>query len=77
LIGDLRVMDQAGLRVEMPTRYLSTNQILSLKRKAVLRFYLRPGFLWRRLTSVSSLSELGAQMREGAALLSRNTVIRN
>jgi hypothetical protein len=68
-------MDQAGHKVAMPTRHLSREEVLKLKRRAVFRFYLRPTFLWRRLTSVSSLSELLAQAREGAALLSRTAGI--
>lgn len=71
LIGDLRVMDQAGLQVAMPTQHLSREEVMRMKRKAIYRFYLRPSYLWRRLTSVSSLEELGSQLREGAALLSR------
>lgn len=77
LIGDLRVMDQAGLQVAMPTQKLSREDVTRLRRKAILRFYLRPGYLWRRLTSVSSLEELGAQLQEGVALLSRATGIRS
>lgn len=76
LIGDLRVMDQAGLHVAMPTRHLTREEVMRLKRKAIFRFYLRPSYLWRRLTSVSSLEELVAQVREGAALLSRSAGLR-
>jgi len=71
LIGDLRVMDQAGLQVAMPTQHLSREEVMRLKQKAVFRFYLRPSYLWRRVTSVGSLDELVSQLREGAALLSR------
>jgi radical SAM superfamily enzyme YgiQ (UPF0313 family) len=71
LIGDLRVMDQAGLQVAMPTQHLSREEVMRLKRKAIYRFYLRPSYLWRRLTTVGSLEELVAHLREGAALLSR------
>jgi anaerobic magnesium-protoporphyrin IX monomethyl ester cyclase len=77
LIDDLRVMDQAGLSVAMPTQHLSREDVMRLKRRAILRFYLRPSYLWKRLTSVSSLHELRAQVQEGAALLSRATGIRS
>jgi hypothetical protein len=43
-----------------------------LKKRMIRRFYLRPGDLWRRVTSVRSLYELRAQAREGLALLRRN-----
>jgi radical SAM superfamily enzyme YgiQ (UPF0313 family) len=72
LIDDLRVMDQAGESVAMPTHNLSQDEVLVLKRKAVRHFYLRPGFLLRRLFSVRSLWELKAQLGEGLALLARN-----
>jgi radical SAM superfamily enzyme YgiQ (UPF0313 family) len=71
LIGDLRVMDQAGHKVAMPTQHLSREEVMRIKRQAIYRFYLRPAYLWRRLRTVSSLGELVAQLREGAALLSR------
>jgi radical SAM superfamily enzyme YgiQ (UPF0313 family) len=76
LIDDLRVMDQAGLQVAMPTQHLSRDAVMRLKRKAILRFYLRPSYLWKRVTSVRSFQELVAQIQEGAALLSRTTGIR-
>jgi hypothetical protein len=44
---------------------------MRLKRRAIFRFYLRPSYLWRRLTTVGSVDELVSQLREGAALLSR------
>jgi hypothetical protein len=46
--------------------------MLDLKKSMVRRFYLRPGYLWRRLRSVRSLTELRGQVREGLALISRN-----
>jgi radical SAM superfamily enzyme YgiQ (UPF0313 family) len=72
LIGDLRVMDQSGMTIAMGTRGLSRDEVMRLKRKAIRSFYLRPSYLARRLLSVRSLWELGAQVREGLALLTRN-----
>jgi hypothetical protein len=63
-------MDQAGLRVAMPTQHLSREEVMRLKRNAIVRFYLRPSYLWRRLTTVGSVDELVSQLREGGALLS-------
>jgi anaerobic magnesium-protoporphyrin IX monomethyl ester cyclase len=71
LIGDLRSMDQAGGTVAMPTRHLTQADVQGLKRKAIFRFYLRPSFLWRRLTSIRSWWELKSQLAEGWALLRR------
>ena len=69
---DLRVMDQSGETVAMATHSLGREEVLRLKRRAILRFYLRPSFLLRRLFSVRSWWELRAQIEEGLALLSRN-----
>jgi hypothetical protein len=38
----------------------------------IRRFYLRPGWIARRIASVRSPGELARQVREGAALLARN-----
>jgi radical SAM superfamily enzyme YgiQ (UPF0313 family) len=66
------VMDQGGQAVALQTGSLNRATMLSMKKKMVRRFYLRPSYLWRRLRSASSLQELTGQFREGLALLSRN-----
>jgi len=66
------VMDQGGADAFLPTSTLDRDAMLRLKKRMVRRFYLRPGYLWRRLSGVRSFAELGAQAREGLALLSRN-----
>ena len=66
------VMDQAGAETFLPTRTLDRIQIEDLKKRMIRRLYLRPRYLWRRLRSTASLWELGAQAREGLALLKRN-----
>lgn len=66
------VMDQGGADAFLPTRTLDRDAVLRLKKRLVRRFYLRPGYLWRRLTRATSLWELRAQVGEGLALLRRN-----
>ena len=66
------VMDQGGADAFLPTRTLDRSTMLAMKKRMVRRFYLRPGYLWRRMTGVKSLWELKAQAREGLALLKRN-----
>ena len=66
------VMDQGGAEAFLPTRTLDRDTMLALKKSMVRRFYLRPSYLWRRLTSVRTARELGGQVREGLALLRRN-----
>ncbi|MBL8695056.1 MAG: radical SAM protein [Planctomycetes bacterium] len=67
-----RVMDQGGASATMPTATLSRERMLHLKRHAIRRFYLRPGYLARRLASVRTVHELRSQVAEGWALLRRN-----
>ena len=66
------VMDQGGADAFLPTRTLDRGTMVALKKKMIRRYYLRPSYLWKRLTSAGSAWELGAQIREGLALLRRN-----
>jgi radical SAM superfamily enzyme YgiQ (UPF0313 family) len=66
------VMDQGGADAFLPTSTLDREKMLVLKKRMVRRFYLRPGYLWRRMTDTRSWYELSAQVREGFALLRRN-----
>jgi hypothetical protein len=65
-------MDQGGASAFLPTSTLDRAKMLALKKRLVRRFYLRPSYLWSRLTSVSSWHELKSQVREGFALLRIN-----
>lgn len=67
-----RVMDQGGRTASMPTLTLSRERMEALKRRAIRRFYLRPGYLMRRLAAVRTPHELRSQVAEGLALLRRN-----
>lgn len=66
------VMDQGGASVALATETLPPGEVLAIKQAMVRRFYLRPGYLWRRLRGVRSAGELVGQAREGLALLGRN-----
>lgn len=66
---DLKVMDQGGSFVAMPTKYLTIEQVQNLKKKAIRKFYLRPAYLYKRLTSIRSFYELKEQVSEGLSLL--------
>ena len=70
--ADALVMDQGGAQAFLPTRALDRERMLALKKRMVRRFYLRPGYLWRRLRGLRTVHELGAQVREGLALVARN-----
>jgi radical SAM superfamily enzyme YgiQ (UPF0313 family) len=66
------VMDQGGADAFLPTRTLDREKMLAMKKSMVRRFYLRPGYLWRRVSDLRNWHELSAQVREGLALLRRN-----
>jgi len=65
------VMDQSGTSIAMNTKYLSKKQVLALRRQAVQNFYLRPGYLLKRLASVNSYSQLLNFISQGLSLLKR------
>lgn len=67
------VMDQGGADAFLPTLTLDRVRMLELKRSMVRRYYLRPGYLLRRLVAIRTWHELKGQVREGVALLSKNT----
>jgi len=64
--------DQAGDVVAMRTRSLGREQVARLKRLAVRDFYIRPGYLFRRLSAAGSVRQLLAEAREGVSLLIKN-----
>ena len=70
--ADDLVMDQGGESAFLPTHTLDRAAMEALKRRMVRRFYLRPSYLWRRLTRAKNLHELSSQAREGLALFARN-----
>ena len=60
-----RQFDQSGSEVIMETESLSKKQLALLKKKAVREIYLRPGYLFKRLISIRSCSELKIHASEG------------
>jgi len=66
---DMKIMDQSGSFIAMPTQTLSQDRVLALKRKAIMKFYLRPGYLIKRLAAVSSFQEFKEHCSEGWAML--------
>ncbi len=65
-------MDQAGASAQLKTRYLTSEELVKLKKQAVRDFYLRPSYLLRRLFQVKNSFELYALAREGLAVLFKN-----
>lgn len=67
--AEQQAMDQAGSTIAMPTRRLTREQVQSMKRKAVMSFYVRPIYLWKRLKGISSFYELREHIYEAWSLL--------
>jgi hypothetical protein len=72
---DLVVMDQSGFEPTLDTRGLTARELAMWRRRAVARFYLRPGYVWRRMRHLRSRAEFLTQAREAASLL-RNLAAR-
>lgn len=66
------IMDQGGADAFLPTMTLDRVRMLELKRSMVRRYYLRPGYLLRRLAAIRTWHEFKGQIREGVALLAKN-----
>ncbi|HZL99750.1 MAG TPA: radical SAM protein, partial [Planctomycetota bacterium] len=66
---DIVVMDQSGFAPTLDTRSLSARQLSVWRRRATRSFYLRPAYVWRRLTRLRTRAELYSQAREAWSLL--------
>lgn len=55
----------------MRTEHLSAEDLLQAKKMATRRFYLRPGRLWKEVSSVRSLKEFALKARAGLKVLGR------
>jgi len=72
LIGaDEVVVDQSGTRPAMATRQLDRQALAAWRRRAERRFYLRPGYVMRRLSALRSPEEAAPLLRNGLAVLRR------
>ena len=68
----LESMDQSGSPVAMPTLTLSRSEVAALRSRAIRDFYLRPGYVSRRLRDLGrsgSVTEATIQIGQGASLL--------
>ncbi len=62
-------MDQSGAFITLSPDTVDHKKLLSLKRQAVLGFYLRPGFLMRQLLQKRSLYEWSNMLHQGFFLI--------
>ncbi|MCK5242313.1 radical SAM protein [bacterium] len=61
----ISTMDQSGIDGAISTQELSAQQILVLRKEALIRFYLRPGYLLRRLFTLRSWTDFVSQIADG------------
>lgn len=67
--ADVKTMDQSGIQGAMSTHELSADRVLQLRREAIRRFYLRPGYLLRRLFTLRSFWDFRAQVADGVGVI--------
>jgi hypothetical protein len=59
----VKTMDQSGQDIVMGTKSTSKNEIMVLRRHAIMSFYLRPRYVLRRLLALRSWTEITNQAR--------------
>lgn len=65
--------DHSGMRPSMPSRHLSKEELVSLKKKATRDFYLRAPYIFKKLAAIKSFTELREHIRGCIGLLFSNT----
>lgn len=68
---DFDIMDQSGTKIAMSTKYLSREQVLTIRRQAVCSFYLRPSYILRRIKSIDSYFRLANLVYQGISMVKR------
>ncbi|MBI4801347.1 MAG: radical SAM protein [Elusimicrobia bacterium] len=69
---DFSVMDQSGCSIAMPSKWLTKEEILQYRKKAVSIFYFNPRYIFRRLAKIRTLYDLTRQLKQAVAL-AKNT----
>ncbi|MCW5906384.1 MAG: radical SAM protein [Chitinophagales bacterium] len=59
------LMDQSGSFVAMGTGLLSSAEVMSLKKKAYLKFYFRPSYLFKRAIGITTFYEFKNHIKDG------------
>ncbi|HHT9113657.1 MAG TPA: B12-binding domain-containing radical SAM protein [Candidatus Wunengus sp. YC65] len=66
---DNQKMDQSGSFITLDTTTLTKEEIIKLRKKAYRSFYLRPVYLFKRLTSIGSITQLKVQLKDGLKII--------
>lgn len=70
-IFDLVNFDSLGREGNIGNKYMSGDEIIALRNKAVRKFYLRPKHLMRRLSKTTSIEHFQIQMEEMFAIVGK------
>lgn len=65
-------MDQSGSEIAMNSKHMTREQIKSLQKEAIFRFYLRPSYIIHRFASIRSFTEFRENINNAYNLL-KNT----
>lgn len=63
------VMDQSGFDVAMPTNSIDIKRLSRLRQKAVISFYLRPHYIFKRVLSIKSGYDFYNQFRNAFSIV--------
>ncbi len=67
-VGD-EGFDTLGKEGVIGNEYISSDRLIKIRNRAVVRFYLRPRYLWRRIRKIKSLEHLLVQLLQMRGLL--------
>lgn len=69
LVWNMEVMDQSGNDIAMWSKYMTKDQVQRLRKLAVYKFYLRPSYIFKRFSSIRSMTELKWNIKNAYNLL--------
>ena len=61
---DQKEMDQSGSFIAMGTGDVTAGELMQLKKGAYRKFYLRPSYIWKRVSALKNWEELKTHTRE-------------
>ncbi len=69
--------DSSGKNIILPIGRLSSEELLEMRNEAIQKFYLRPGYLLKRLARIRGLEHLSIQVQEGLQVIKSSLMNRN
>jgi anaerobic magnesium-protoporphyrin IX monomethyl ester cyclase len=68
---DQPAFDHSGEMIAMPTKSMSQKEVATLREKAILEFYMRPGYIARQLMNISTWTEFMEHVSEATAIIKK------